>query len=198
MGYYQEGDHVYDELNGEEAYRRALSTWGRWLDTKVDPKKTAVFFRGYSLSHFRYITMQPIQLVLPTLHGWTIYQLHILHFHRGAAWNAGGKCNGETKPTTETEYGGEYPSYVKIFESVLEKMKTPILYLNITAMTDFRKDAHPSFYRKPNLTAEERQATSIQDCSHWCLPGVPETWNELLFAQLLRRHKQQKKKKQHM
>ncbi|XP_004296155.1 PREDICTED: protein trichome birefringence-like 1 isoform X1 [Fragaria vesca subsp. vesca] len=169
LGYYQEGDHVYDELNGEEAYRRALSTWGRWLDTKVDPKKTAVFFRGYSLSHFR-----------------------------GAAWNAGGKCDGETKPTTETEYGGEYPSYVKIFESVLEKMKTPILYLNITAMTDFRKDAHPSFYRKPNLTAEERQATSIQDCSHWCLPGVPETWNELLFAQLLRRHKQQKKKKQHI
>ncbi|KAL6203786.1 hypothetical protein ACLB2K_027485 [Fragaria x ananassa] len=171
LGYYQEGDHVYDELNGEEAFRRALSTWGRWLDTKVDPKKTAVFFRGYSLSHFR-----------------------------GAAWNAGGKCDGETKPTTETEYGGEYeyPSYVKIFDSVLEKMKTPILYLNITEMTDFRKDGHPSFYRKPNLTAEERQATSIQDCSHWCLPGVPETWNELLFAQLLRRHKQQKKKKQHM
>ncbi|KAL6195081.1 hypothetical protein ACLB2K_030702 [Fragaria x ananassa] len=166
LGYYQEDDHVYDELNGEEAYRMALSTWGRWLDTKVDPKKTAVFFRGYSLSHFR-----------------------------GAAWNAGGKCDGETKPTIETKYGGEYPSYVKIFESVLEKMKTPILYLNITAMTDFRKDAHPSFYRKPNLTAEERQATSIQDCSHWCLPGVPETWNELLFAQLLRRHKQQKKKK---
>ncbi|KAL6200726.1 hypothetical protein ACLB2K_030507 [Fragaria x ananassa] len=46
LGYYQEGDHVYDELNGEEAYRRALSTWGRWLDTKVDPKKNSSFLPG--------------------------------------------------------------------------------------------------------------------------------------------------------
>ncbi|XP_050371446.1 protein trichome birefringence-like 4 [Argentina anserina] len=168
LGYYQEGDHVYDELNGEEAYRRALSTWGTWVDTNIDPKKTAVFFRGYSPSHFR-----------------------------GGAWNSGGQCHGETKPTTETEYGGEYPSNMKILDSVMEKMKIPIHYLNITAMTDFRKDAHPSVYRMPNLTAEERKANSIQDCSHWCLPGVPETWNELIYAQLLRRNKQQRKKKQH-
>ncbi|XP_062016618.1 protein trichome birefringence-like 4 [Rosa rugosa] len=169
LGYYQEGSHVYDELNGEEAYRRALTTWGRWVDTKVDPKKTAVFFRGYSPSHFR-----------------------------GGAWNSGGQCHGETKPTTETEYGGEYyPSQVKILDSVMKKMMTPIFYLNITAMTDFRKDAHPSVYRMPNLTAEERKETSIQDCSHWCLPGVPETWNELVYAQLLRRNMKQQKKKQH-
>ncbi|KAJ6972836.1 hypothetical protein NC653_033222 [Populus alba x Populus x berolinensis] len=36
---------------------------------------------------------------------------------------------------------------------------------------------HPSIY------AGNR--SSIQDCSHWCLPGVPDTWNEFLHFHLL-------------
>ncbi|KAG6749787.1 hypothetical protein POTOM_046856 [Populus tomentosa] len=36
---------------------------------------------------------------------------------------------------------------------------------------------HPSIY------AGKR--SSIQDCSHWCLPGVPDTWNEFLHFLLL-------------
>ncbi|XP_039021723.1 protein trichome birefringence-like isoform X2 [Hibiscus syriacus] len=50
--YYQEGDHVYDELNVLEAFRKALTTWAKWVDTNVDPLKTMVFFRGYSAVHF--------------------------------------------------------------------------------------------------------------------------------------------------
>ncbi|KAF9596948.1 hypothetical protein IFM89_014592 [Coptis chinensis] len=47
---------------------------------------------------------------------------------------------------------------------------------------EFRKDGHPSNYREPGITV-----LSIQDCSHWCLPGVPDTWDELLYAHLLSR-----------
>ena len=123
-----------------------------------------------------------------------------LPFHRGGEWNSGGHCHGETKPTTNmesTEYGGEYPSNMKILDSVVKKMKTPIFYLNITRMTDFRRDAHPSIYRKQNFTEEERKSPlRYQDCSHWCLPGVPDTWNELLYAQLIR-HNQKQQKQQH-
>ncbi|XWS56976.1 hypothetical protein CRYUN_Cryun09bG0131900 [Craigia yunnanensis] len=47
---------------------------------------------------------------------------------------------------------------------------------------------HPSIYGKRNLTEEERSSpTRIQD---WCLPGVPDSWNELVFAQLLIKHNQ--------
>jgi len=55
-----------------------------------------------------------------------------------------------------------------------------VKFLNITYLTEFRKDGHISRYRE--------QGTSVdvpQDCSHWCLPGVPDTWNEILYAQLL-------------
>jgi hypothetical protein len=51
--YYQEGNHVYNELNVLEAFRKALTTWARWVDANVDPMKSLVFFRGYSASHFR-------------------------------------------------------------------------------------------------------------------------------------------------
>lgn len=51
--YYQEGTHVYGELNVVEAFRKALTTWARWVDANVSPKKSHVLFRGYSASHFR-------------------------------------------------------------------------------------------------------------------------------------------------
>ncbi|KAJ0950373.1 putative PMR5 domain, PC-Esterase [Helianthus annuus] len=44
-GLYQEGSHVYNELNVLEAFRKAITTWGRWVDANVNPSKTLVFFR---------------------------------------------------------------------------------------------------------------------------------------------------------
>ncbi|CAO2043844.1 unnamed protein product [Urochloa humidicola] len=155
--YYQEGNHVYSELNVHDAYRRALNTWANWVDSNVNPKKTTVFFRGYSASHFS-----------------------------GGQWNSGGSCDRETEPITNEQYLTPYPTKMSILEEVLHGMKTPVVYLNITRMTDYRKEAHPSVYRKQKLTEEERKSPELyQDCSHWCLPGVPDSWNEILYAQIL-------------
>ncbi|KAL5995433.1 hypothetical protein ACLOJK_025495 [Asimina triloba] len=156
--YYQEGSHVYGTLNVVEAFRKALTTWARWVDANVNPKKSLVFFRGYSASHFR-----------------------------GGQWNSGGACDSETEPIKNDTYLAPYPPKMHVLERVIRGTKTtPINYLNITRLTDYRKDAHPSIYRKQNLTEEERRAPErYQDCSHWCLPGVPDVWNELLYAQLL-------------
>ncbi|CAN6241007.1 unnamed protein product [Urochloa humidicola] len=155
--YYQEGNHVYSELNVHDAYRRALNTWAKWVDSNVNPKKTTVFFRGYSASHFS-----------------------------GGQWNSGGSCDRETEPITNKQYLTPYPTKMSILEEVLHGMKTPVVYLNITRMTDYRKEAHPSVYRKQKLTEEEEKSPELyQDCSHWCLPGVPDSWNEILYAQIL-------------
>ncbi|KAF5178131.1 trichome birefringence [Thalictrum thalictroides] len=51
--YYQEGSHVYGNLNVVEAFRKALTTWARWVDANINPKKSLVLFRGYSASHFQ-------------------------------------------------------------------------------------------------------------------------------------------------
>ncbi|KAF8783928.1 hypothetical protein HU200_000101 [Digitaria exilis] len=155
--YYQEGNHVYSELNVEDAFHKALLTWSKWIDANVNPQKTLVLFRGYSASHFS-----------------------------GGQWNSGGSCDRESEPITNEQYLSTYPPTMSILEDVIYKMKTPVVYLNITRMSDYRKDAHPSIYRKQNLTDEERRSPErYQDCSHWCLPGVPDSWNELVYAQLL-------------
>ncbi|XP_010920201.2 protein trichome birefringence-like 4 [Elaeis guineensis] len=152
--YYEEDGHVYPQLSAAEAYRKAMRTWARWVDTHIDSKQTRVFFRGYSSSHFS-----------------------------GGQWSSGGTCNGETLPIANDKHGAKYPALMQILESVIEEMRTPVLYLNITRMTDYRKDAHPSVYRQPMA---QRKTGALQDCSHWCLPGVPDAWNELLYAMLLR------------
>ncbi|KAJ8491420.1 hypothetical protein OPV22_013141 [Ensete ventricosum] len=155
--YYQEGNHIYSDLHVEEAMRKALSTWAKWVDTNVNREKSLVVFRGYSTSHFS-----------------------------GGQWNSGGQCDQETEPIRNDEYLSTYPSMMTLLESVIKGMKTPVSYLNITRMTDYRKDAHPSIYRTQSMTEEERRdPEKYQDCSHWCLPGVPDSWNELLYAQLL-------------
>ncbi|KAK1390760.1 Protein trichome birefringence [Heracleum sosnowskyi] len=169
-GYYQEGNHVYDELDGLEAYRRALETWARWIDSNVKFTKSLLFFRSYSPSHFR-----------------------------GGQWNSGGQCDNETEPIKNEKYINieDFSPYLNTLEKVLKKMKTATYYLNITRMTDFRKDAHPSIFTKPNLTEEERRSPErFQDCTHWCLPGVPDTWNEIVYAHMLRKYYLEQKGKQ--
>ncbi|KAL3533953.1 hypothetical protein ACH5RR_007474 [Cinchona calisaya] len=155
--YYQEGSHVYKELNVLEAFRKALTTWARWIDASINPSKGLVFFRGYSASHFS-----------------------------GGQWNSGGACDPETEPIKNEKYLSNYPPMLTVLEKIFKNMKTQVSYLNITRMSDYRKDAHPSIYRKKYLSDEERRtAFMLQDCSHWCLPGVPDIWNEILYAQIL-------------
>nr|XP_043636145.1 protein trichome birefringence-like [Erigeron canadensis] len=165
--YYQEGSHVYNELNVLEAFRKAMTTWGRWVDAHINPSKTLVFFRGYSASHFR-----------------------------GGQWNSGGQCDNEVEPIKNTTYLSPYPDKMKTLEKVLRGMKTRVSYLNITRLTDFRKDGHPSIYRKQHYSeAERRSPLHFQDCSHWCLPGVPDSWNEILYAQILAKQYQNQQQK---
>jgi hypothetical protein len=54
INYYKEGDYLYPKFDGVEAYRKAITTWGKWIDKNINPKKQIVYYRGYSSAHFRY------------------------------------------------------------------------------------------------------------------------------------------------
>ncbi|KAL0288744.1 UNVERIFIED_CONTAM: protein trichome birefringence-like 8 [Sesamum angustifolium] len=102
----------------------------------------------------------------------------------GREWNKGGTCNTSREP--ETDYSKlelEPPNNIMIYEAT-EQMKSAmrtVNFLNITYLTEFRSDGHPSRNSEPGTPVD-----APEDCSHWCLPGVPDTWNELLYAELLR------------
>lgn len=115
----------------------------------------------------------------------------------GGQWNSGGQCDSESEPIKNEMYLNPYPPKMMVLERILRNMKTHVTYLNITRLTDFRKDGHPSIYRKQRLSEVERRSPlRFQDCSHWCLPGVPDAWNEVLYAELLVRLRQKSQQPQ--
>lgn len=88
-------------------------------------------------------------------------------------------CAQETKPIFGRKYPGRRPEAEVVVEKVISRMSKKVHLLNITTLSQLRKDGHPSFY---GIGGHR-----IADCSHWCLPGVPDTWNQLLYALFIKK-----------
>ncbi|XP_027336815.1 protein ESKIMO 1-like isoform X1 [Abrus precatorius] len=164
-GSFDEGSTEYDEVPRPIAYGRVLKTWSKWVDDNIDPNRTKVFFSSMS-------------------------PLHI----KSEDWNNpnGIKCARETTPilniSTTIQVGTDRRLFV-IANNVTQSMKVPVNFLNITTLSELRKDAHTSVYtiRQGKMLTPEQQAdpSTYADCIHWCLPGLPDTWNEFLYARII-------------
>lgn len=97
-----------------------------------------------------------------------------------------GNCYGEKDPIYNDGYwgsGSDLPTMSTV-EKILSKLSSKVCVINITQLSDYRKDGHPSIFRKfwePLRPEQLSNPSSYSDCIHWCLPGVPDVWNELLF-----------------
>ncbi|KAH7685260.1 PC-Esterase protein [Dioscorea alata] len=83
-------------------------------------------------------------------------------------------CEVTDQPASEA-IGDDRSEFGDIIREVVGKMRASVTVLNVTLMGKFRSDAHVGTWGHPS---------SILDCSHWCLPGVPDAWNELLLSSL--------------
>ncbi|CAA7409852.1 unnamed protein product [Spirodela intermedia] len=97
------------------------------------------------------------------------------HFVNGD-WNSGGSCANTTPLLrgVRVQDGGAADDAL----AAGAVAGTGVRLLDITAISELRDEAHMSNY---SLRAS---SSGVQDCLHWCLPGVPDTWNEILLAQL--------------
>ncbi|CAN8252465.1 unnamed protein product [Cochlearia groenlandica] len=92
----------------------------------------------------------------------------------GGEWNTGGSCNN----TTPMSIGKEVLQEESSDHSAGHAVKgTGVKLLDITALSNIRDEGHISRF---SISASK----GVQDCLHWCLPGVPDTWNEILFAMI--------------
>lgn len=143
--YIREGRKLYKDMNRLIAFYKGLTTWARWVNFNVDPTKTKVFFQGISPTHYE-----------------------------GRDWNQPSKsCSGQTKPYFGYKYPAGTPMPWVVLQKVFSRLQKPVYLLDITRLSQYRKDAHPSEY-----------GGHSDDCSHWCLPGLPDTWNQLMYAAL--------------
>ncbi|KAM3301967.1 protein trichome birefringence-like 42 [Capsicum chacoense] len=149
---------LVDELKLESAFEVAMGTWANWIDQNVNLIKTTVFFRSVSPAH----------------QGQT-------------------GCYTRTQPITDISHVTHFSEpLMEIVVRTLSKMRVPVRYLNITKLSEHRIDAHPSVYGKKKgqelMKRKLKPPESFADCSHWCLPGLPDTWNRLLYASLVLDH----------
>uniref|UniRef100_A0A803MYE9 Trichome birefringence-like N-terminal domain-containing protein n=1 Tax=Chenopodium quinoa TaxID=63459 RepID=A0A803MYE9_CHEQI len=146
--YIQDGTVTSKDMDRMDAYRKALMTWAKWVDSEIDPMKTRVFFQGTNPSHYN-----------------------------GQEWNATGvmDCSKETMPMKGSTYPGALPPALEVAKQVISTISKPVYLLDITTLSQLRKDGHPSSYN----------GFKGMDCTHWCVAGLPDTWNQLLYTTLI-------------
>ncbi|KAL8130061.1 hypothetical protein V2J09_019216 [Rumex salicifolius] len=105
--------------------------------------------------------------------------------HKSKDW-----CLNASRPIMDESYNQLFPqSMINIAENKIREMDGHVRYLNITKLSSYRRDAHPSMYRFKNWKSmAEQELKRFADCSHWCLPGLPDTWNRILYASLFSDH----------
>ncbi|XP_072954791.1 xylan O-acetyltransferase 1-like [Typha angustifolia] len=158
----------HDEVVRAEAYGRVLKTWSNWLNENVNPAKTSVFFMSISPLH-----------ISPKVWG-----------------NPDGiKCAKETLPVLNFPgplyLGTDRQMFDLAAAASQSTTRVPVTYVDITTMSEYRKDAHTSVHtiRQGKVLTPEQQADPLTyaDCIHWCLPGLPDTWNLILYTRILSR-----------
>ncbi|KAI4352695.1 hypothetical protein L6164_006919 [Bauhinia variegata] len=109
------------------------------------------------------------------------------HFENGL-WNTGGYCN-RTAPVTQEQV--DFKSFdwelrnIQIEE--LERVKKEVKrkgqkfeVVDVTRAMLMRPDGHPGAYWG------DKWMKGYNDCTHWCMPGPIDFWNELMLAVLER------------
>ncbi|XP_072970279.1 protein trichome birefringence-like 36 isoform X1 [Typha angustifolia] len=95
----------------------------------------------------------------------------------------GWQCYKEREPKVFLGHSPRVPAQLVVLKEVVKKMSFPVYLMDITSMSALRRDGHPSIYARGE-GAQERKDDQVRssDCSHWCLPGVPDAWNQILYA----------------
>eukprot|EP00897_Mesotaenium_endlicherianum_P007220 jgi/Mesen1/6526/ME000333S05833 len=170
--YTVEGD-AFVELPPEQGLTAALATlhWAmRHTYTRLGT--TPVYFVGLPYVHFMkgVLSYEFVDIMKPE-------------------WKREGSCNWVPRPLNASQLPGIDPRAV-IIEKVLGRSPR-INLLRISESVRARADAHIGLLRAPPPPppGEKPAPFRPQDCGHFCIPGVPDSWNELFFATLVQQGK---------
>ncbi|CAH2067836.1 unnamed protein product [Thlaspi arvense] len=195
-------DLVADKTRGMILKLDSISTGNQWLGSDVvifntfhwwthaGRSKTWKYFQVGDKIEEEMNRMEAFKIALTTWANWVdhnidpsktrVFYQGVSPVHlNGTEWGKPGKtCLGETEPVEGNSSSGQNNNEGEdIVRGVIGRMAKPASLLDVTAMAELRKDGHPSIYAGGGR--------KLNDCSHWCLPGVPDVWNQLLYTALL-------------
>ncbi|KAL8139635.1 hypothetical protein V2J09_005656 [Rumex salicifolius] len=159
-----------------------------WAPAKFDPVKSPMLFFNNGVP-----IMPPIppdaglDLVLKHMSSYVenrmrpggikIFRTQSPRHFEGGEWHEGGSCNRlqpigieQVEELFSVERNGTNVETRLVNGHLNRALKGSSFHiLNITKMSEFRADAHPA----------GAGGKKHDDCMHWCLPGLTDTWNDL-------------------
>uniref|UniRef100_A0A2P2KXM7 Uncharacterized protein MANES_16G094000 n=3 Tax=Rhizophora mucronata TaxID=61149 RepID=A0A2P2KXM7_RHIMU len=165
-----------------------LNTGHHWNRGKLDANRWVMFIGGKRNTNRKLAMIGGAKnLTIHSIVNWVNAQLpkhpHLKAFYRSISprhyvngdWNTGGSCDNTTPMSVEKEILQDESSDYSAGHAI---KGTGVKILDITSLSQLRDEGHISRF-------SIRASPGVQDCLHWCLPGVPDTWNEILFAQII-------------
>ncbi|KAF3338264.1 Protein ALTERED XYLOGLUCAN 4-like protein [Carex littledalei] len=108
------------------------------------------------------------------------------HFE-GGVWNSGGSCTRTMPNLDPSPLNGNHLEMRNIMLEEMEGIRNVnrgrgVMFaaMDVTSVMNMRPDAHPGVHW------DNRWNQGLSDCTHWCMPGPIDTWNQLLFLTLQR------------
>ncbi|CAN6458836.1 unnamed protein product [Victoria cruziana] len=157
--FYKKGSQIHPRLNIRDGLEEVLKNMVPYIQTEI-PERVLKFWRTQSPRHFY-----------------------------GGEWNKNGSClvkNPLGEDQIEAWFNPKNNGVnreAREMNSIISRslQDSDIRLLDLTHLSEFRADAHPATW------LGRKDAVSIwgQDCMHWCLPGVPDTWVDIL-AELIK------------
>uniref|UniRef100_A0A7N0TNV8 Trichome birefringence-like N-terminal domain-containing protein n=1 Tax=Kalanchoe fedtschenkoi TaxID=63787 RepID=A0A7N0TNV8_KALFE len=152
--FYESGNLIMPPLDMLDGFRRVLKNMASYIEKEI-PSKTLKFWRLQSPRHFL-----------------------------GGDWNQNGSClfdNPLNKSQLDLWFDPANEGVNKearlLNDIIKETLRgTSVQLLDLSRLSEFRADAHPATW----LGRKDAVEVWGQDCMHWCLPGVPDTWVDIL------------------
>eukprot|EP00756_Hemistasia_phaeocysticola_P066235 Hpha_TRINITY_DN9095_c0_g1::TRINITY_DN9095_c0_g1_i1::g.141884::m.141884 len=146
--------------------------------------------RSLGLRGMEALAMQAVRTVLKFLQryrGLVVWVGYTTRYFFGGDWNEGGSCNVPDTPLPPSKLESVLNATVRAERRYLNfwnKVVLDYVAMHSPPHLEFLDVAHMSLLRPGSHVAKYSELKG-SDCSHYCVPGVPDVWNEVLVNLLL-------------